>query len=230
MPRRLRRVVVAPLLQVGLDANVRHGLHCRRATRRNRSRLSALRARGAKRSGATRSRGRGGARRSSRSSSSRVDALPGSRAIAVGRGDAGRDPRRRSEDLLDRLAVEAVRREPEKAQERGRKLHDLASRRHVAGSDAGSGRGEDPGQAVVARVAVEDSTGRAYRGRSKRLGHGASGRVDVDALVARQDDELRRLVEVRAAVELLLAPDVERRLAASPGARIDASSSASRSA
>ena len=57
---------------------------------------------------------------------------------------------------VDRRAVEPLGGEAEEAEDGGRELRDLASRRNVGALDPRPGGRQDSGEAVVARVAVED--------------------------------------------------------------------------
>src|SRR5205814_9499538 len=78
--------------------------------------------------------------------------------------------------------------------------------------EARSGGREDSRHAVVSGIAVRDLRVELLVAL-ERFGPTAARRVDVDALVVREKDKLRCLVEERATPKLLLAHDLERRLA-----------------
>ena len=91
-------------------------------------------------------------------------------------------------------------------------MHDLGALGHLPRLDPRPGRREDPRHAVVAGVAVRD-LGIEPLVQLEGLRPAAAGRVDVDALVVRDQHELRRLVEERTGEELLLPQHPEGGLA-----------------
>ena len=113
------------------------------------------------------------------------------------------------QDRLDRRGVQ-LRREPVEGEKRGRNLRDLGGRRHRCTPDSGPSCREDACDRVLAREVRRASSEEAL---VARLAPALARRVDVDSLVARNEHELRRPVEVEAPVELLLPPDVEGGLA-----------------
>ena len=98
------------------------------------------------------------------------------------------------------------------AKDGGRELGDLAALRNGAGPDARPRGGDDARHAVVARVAVE-VLGIERVVVHEDLGPVAPRGLDVDALVARDEHQLGRAVEMRAVVDVALAEHLEERLA-----------------